>query len=162
VKKPIVREILTLVISIVICQMAGFIGSLFTRASLSTWYTTLNKPSFNPPDAVFGPVWTALYLLMGISLYIVWRRVSHGREVKIALVLFAIQLILNTLWSFLFFGLRSPLAGFVDILLLWVAILFTLLLFFKLSRAAGILLLPYILWVSFAIVLNASIWLLNL
>jgi benzodiazapine receptor len=161
VNKSTANEVLKLVVSIVICQMAGFIGSLFTRSSVSTWYTTLNKASFNPPDSVFGPVWTTLYLLMGISLYLVWRRVSHWREVKTALVLFAIQLILNTLWSLLFFGLRFPLAGLVDILLLWAAILFTLFLFYRHSRAAGILLMPYILWVSFAVVLNASIWLLN-
>jgi benzodiazapine receptor len=155
------KDLFKLTISIIVCQLAGFIGSLFTRPAIPGWYATLNKPSFTPPSVVFGPVWIVLYLSMGISMFLVWRRSAQGQGIKTTMVLFAIQLILNTLWSVLFFGLRSPLAGFVDILLLWATILLTLILFYKISRTAGILLVPYILWVSFAALLNASLWMLN-
>jgi len=154
-------EILKLAASIVICLLAGFIGSIFTNRSITTWYASLKKPSFNPPDWLFGPVWTILFLLMGISLFLIWRKGLNYQLVKIALIIFGAQLILNILWSFLFFTLRAPLAGFIEIVILWFAILLTILCFYKISQLAAILLIPYILWVSFASVLNFFLWRLN-
>jgi translocator protein len=150
-----------LVFSIVICQLAGFIGSFFTVSSVSTWYLTLNKPFFNPPGWLFGPVWIILYFLMGISLYIVWNKGIKSSKSKIALSVFGLQLILNSLWSILFFGLKSPLLAFVEIIILWIAILSTLIYFHRISKIASYLLIPYILWVSFAAILNFSIYYLN-
>ena len=154
-------DILKLVASIILCQVAGFLGSLFTTPAIPTWYKTLNKPSFTPPNWIFSPVWISLFILMGISLFFVWRRQGHP-QFKKALIFFFVQLILNVLWSLAFFGLRSPLLGLIDIILLWIAILVTIKTFFKVSKTAGLLLLPYILWVSFAILLNFSLWILNL
>lgn len=150
-----------LVMSIVICQLAGFIGSFFTVSSLSTWYVTLNKPFFNPPSWLFGPVWISLYFLMGISLYLIWNKGIESKPSKIALSVFALQLVLNSLWSILFFGLKSPLFAFIEIIILWIAILSTIIYFYKISKVASYLLIPYILWVSFAAVLNFSIYYLN-
>ena len=149
------------VISILICLAVGFIGSLFTGHSVSTWYPMLDKPPFTPPNWVFMPVWTLLYLLMGVSLFLVWREGAGYRIVRIGLALFVVQLLLNLLWTFLFFGMRSPLAGLVDIFVLWVFIFLTMLAFHGVSRTAGLLLLPYSLWVGFATVLNFSLWKLN-
>ncbi|WP_410507930.1 TspO/MBR family protein [Methanosarcina hadiensis] len=146
---------------IIICQLAGIIGSIFTSSSLDSWYPLLEKPSFNPPSWVFFPVWTTLYTLMGISLYLVWEKGMRHREVKIGVFLFGLQLGLNTLWSFLFFGLRSPYYAFLEILILWAAILLTIVQFWKVSKPASLLLIPYILWVSFAALLNYRIWVLN-
>ena len=154
-------DILKLVLSIIICLGAGFIGSIFTTPAIPTWYATLKRPPFAPPNWLFAPVWTTLFVLMGISAFLVWRRGLNDPQVKIALGIFIVQLILNALWSVMFFGLRSPLAGLIDIAILWIAILLTILNFFKISTAAGLLLIPYILWVSFAAVLNFSIWRLN-
>lgn len=154
-------EILKLAVSIVICQLAGIIGSFFTTPSIPTWYAALKKPPFTPPNWLFAPVWTTLFLLMGISLFLVWRKSGSVPRVRTALVIFAAQLALNVLWSILFFGLRSPLAGFVEILVLWIAILLTVLSFYKISPLAGVLLIPYILWVSFAAFLNYHLWRLN-
>jgi len=155
-------EIIKLVVSIAICQLAGFIGSIFTRVSVSTWYTTIKKPSFTPPNWLFAPVWTTLFVLVGVSAFFVWRVGLDDRRVRIGLSIFAVQLILNILWSAAFFGSRSPLAGLIVIAILWMAILLTILNFFKVSVVAGILLIPYIVWVSFAAVLNAAIYTLNL
>ncbi len=156
-----VIEILKLVICIIICQSAGFIGSVFTSPSIPTWYATLKKPSFTPPNWLFAPVWITLFTLMGISAFLVWRKGLDDQQVKKALIIFAVQLIFNTLWSVAFFGLRSPLAGLIVISILWIAILLTILNFFKISMTSGLLLIPYILWVSFAAVLNLSILILN-
>ena len=156
-----VKDIAKLLISVLACQCAGFIGSIFTTPSIPIWYATLQKPLFTPPSWLFAPAWITLYLLMGISAFIIWRRGVDNRRVRGALIIFLIQLILNSLWSIVFFGLKSPLYGVVVIIVLWIAILFTILKFFKLSTVAGGLLLPYILWVSFAAVLNISIWVLN-
>jgi benzodiazapine receptor len=156
---------LTIVIKFIICLAltfsAALLGSLFTRNAIADWYANLNKPSFNPPDWLFGPVWTALYVLMAVSAAIVWHKGLDKAAVRIALALFLVQLILNGLWTPLFFGLKMPLAAFVEILLLWAAIGLTILAFARVSLAAAVLLLPYILWTSFAAVLNFSIWLLN-
>ncbi|MBN1620727.1 tryptophan-rich sensory protein [candidate division WOR-3 bacterium] len=154
-------NLLKLVVSIIMCQLAGIIGSFFTMKNIPSWYSYLNKPSFNPPNWVFGPVWTLLYLMMGISFFIVWAYHSQNPLYRPAITLFIIQLALNLLWSFLFFGLKNPLAGFIEILILWVAILITVIFFFRISKPASILLIPYLLWVSFAAVLNYYLYKLN-
>jgi benzodiazapine receptor len=154
-------DLLRLALSIAICQLAGFVGSIFTRTSVGTWYANLEKPSFTPPNWVFSPVWITLFVLMGIAAFLVWNKGLSDQRVKIALSIFAVQLILNVLWSVTFFGLRSPLAGLIEIAILWIAILLSIFYFLKVSNIAGILLMPYILWVSFAAVLNFSIWRLN-
>ena len=155
-------DILKLVISIIACQFAGFIGSLFTRASIPTWYATLKKPVFTPPNWLFAPAWIILFILMGVSAFLVWHHGLNERRVRIALGVFIVQLVFNMLWSMAFFGLRSPLFGLIVIVVLWVAILLTILNFLKVSIVAGVLLIPYILWVTFAAVLNVSIFALNL
>jgi len=154
-------DILKLIVSLIICQLAGFVGSLFTTPSIPIWYASLEKPSFNPPNWVFSPVWISLFVLMGISLFLVWQKTLHYPGVSSALFWFGIQLFLNMLWSVLFFGLKSPFFAFVGIIFLWVAIFLTLVKSFKVSRLAGVLFVPYICWVSFAAVLNFSIWNLN-
>jgi tryptophan-rich sensory protein len=153
--------LLKLIGSIIVCQVAGIIGALFTSPAIKGWYSNLNKPSFNPPNWIFGPVWTALYLLMGISLFLVWKKYNGDSNIKIALTIFFFQLVLNTLWSIMFFGLRNPVAGFIVIVVLWIAILLTIISFYKYSITASMLLIPYILWVSFATVLNYYLWKLN-
>ncbi len=154
-------EIARLVASIIICQGAGLVGSIFTTPAIPTWYAALRKPSFSPPNWLFAPVWITLFALMGVSAFLVWRKGLGDPQVRIVLAIFVIQLILNTTWSVVFFGLRSPLGGLIVIAVLWVAILLTILNFFKISTTAGIVLIPYILWVSFAAVLNLFIWRLN-
>jgi tryptophan-rich sensory protein len=144
-----------------VCQLAGVIGGLFTASSVGTWYATLTKPSFNPPNWLFSPVWITLYFLMGVALFLVWRQGLQTEGVKIALIVFGLQLALNTLWSLLFFGLKMPLLAFIEILILWCLILITILKFKKISKLAGLLLVPYLLWVSFAAVLNFFLWHLN-
>jgi benzodiazapine receptor len=141
--------------------MAGIVGSVFTMPSIPTWYASLAKPWFSPPNWLFGPVWITLYLLMGISLYLVWNRGLEARGVRKALSVFGIQLALNALWSFLFFGLLSPILGLIGILVLWAAILATIILFWQIDRRAGIILIPYIIWVTIATLLNLYILLLN-
>lgn len=152
---------LKLFFAIVISEAAGIIGSLFTASAIPGWYAGLVKPEFNPPNWVFGPVWTTLYALMGIAAFLVWKRGSERREVKTALAIFVGQLALNTLWSIIFFGLNNPGAAFIEIILLWIAIAITIAVFAKISRAAAWLLVPYLLWVSFAGYLNYAIWALN-
>lgn len=144
-----------------ICQLAGVIGSIFTSKSVNTWYTTLQKPSLTPPGSVIGIVWICLFVLMGISLYIVWDKWPRNKNSKSALIIFGIQLALNILWSVFFFGLRNPLLAFIEIIILWLMILATIFRFYKVSRTAAYLLVPYILWVSFASYLNLIIWRLN-
>jgi benzodiazapine receptor len=155
------RDIVEAVVSIVVCQGAGLIGSVATFPSIPTWYASLDKPPFNPPNWIFGPVWTTLYTLMGIAAFLVWRKGIRNREVKIALGIFVVQLVLNTLWSVIFFGLNSLAGGLVVIVVLWIAILLSIITFFRISKVAGALLIPYILWVSFATILNFSLWQLN-
>jgi benzodiazapine receptor len=150
-----------LVLSLVICQMAGVLGSIFTSSSVSTWYMTLEKPWFTPPGAAIGFVWLFLFTLMGISLFLVWREGLDRPEVKAAIYIFAAQFIFNVMWSWAFFGLRSPLSGIAVIAILWVSILLTIIKFWPISRSAALLLAPYLLWVSFAAYLNYTIWSLN-
>jgi len=154
-------DIAKLAIAIGASQMAGVIGSVFTARTVSSWYLTLRKPAWTPPGSVIGPVWIALYLVMGIAAFLVWRKGLGHVGVRIALVLFLVQLVLNALWSAAFFGLASPLAGFIVIVVLWIAILATIAAFLRVSLGAGLLLLPYISWVSFAGFLNWSILVMN-
>ncbi|AYN05449.1 TspO/MBR family protein [Flavobacterium sp. 140616W15] len=147
---------------VVTCLAIGYFSGIVTRSSIDTWYPTLIKPSFNPPNWVFAPAWSLLYLLMGVAAGLVWDRIEYEKEaVKNALVFFAIQLALNALWSYLFFGLMNPLLALIEIFVLWLMIYETLLKFIKINKVAGYLLVPYLLWVSFATILNASIWWLN-
>lgn len=157
-KQTAIYEVLKAIGAIVICQLAGIIGSFFTVSSVGTWYAAINKPSFNPPSWVFGPVWITLYTMMGISLYLVWR---SGNRDWVVFGVFGLQLVLNAAWSILFFGLQSPGIAFAEIIVLWLSILATIFLFFNVSRAAAYLLIPYALWVTFAAVLNFAIWRLN-
>lgn len=154
-------NIIKLIISIVVCQCAGIIGSVFTTPAIPTWYAALQKPAFTPPNWLFAPAWITLYLLMGIAAFLVWRVGLENKRVRTALIIFLVQLVLNSLWSVVFFGLQSPLYGVIVIIILWLAILLTILKFARISSLAAWLLVPYILWVSFASALNISIWLLN-
>lgn len=154
--------ILKLVASVLFCQAAGVLGALATRPSIPGWYQGLTKPVFTPPNWLFGPAWITLYVLMGIALFLVWRQGLGWAGVKTALALFMIQLALNALWSWLFFGWHQLGLAFAGIVLLWIFILLTMIKFFSISRPAGWLLVPYLLWVTFASALNFSIWRLNL
>lgn len=153
------QNILKLIFAIVICQMAGIIGSLFTTPSIPGWYATLDKPAFNPPSWIFGPVWIFLYLLMGIALYLVL--IDKKKDKRAALWLFGTQLVLNSIWSIIFFGLQNPFYALIELVILWIAIVLTIWQFWKINVKAGALLLPYIAWGTFAMVLNYSIWQLN-
>ena len=154
------KNLFRLIISIIICQSAGIIGSFFTVSSIGGWYQTLNKPVFNPPGYVFGPVWITLYLLMGISLYLVWNK-KGSAGIKIPLIIFFAQLFFNTIWSILFFGLESPVLALIDIKILLILIIITMFSFYKVSKPAAFLMIPYLLWVSFATVLNYYIVVMN-
>jgi tryptophan-rich sensory protein len=150
-----------LLTSVLLCQLAGAVGSVFTASSIENWFSLLEKPVFSPSSWIFFPVWVVLYTLMGISLYIVWGKGVQQREVKIGLLIFGLQLGINILWSVLFFGLKSPYYAFIEIIFLWLAILLTIFQFRKISKTASYLLLPYIIWVSFAALLNYYLWILN-
>lgn len=154
-------NITKLIISIALCQMAGIIGTFFTMDSIPGWYEGLTKPSFNPPNWIFGPVWILLYTLMGVSLFLVWKEGLQNSDVKKAFYIFMIQLVLNSAWSIVFFGMESTSGGLIVIFLLWIMILVTIYNFLKISKASGLLLLPYFLWVSFATLLNYFIFKLN-
>jgi translocator protein len=156
------NEIFRLISSIIICQMAGIIGSIFTASSVTSWYPTLVKPSFTPSGFYIGLIWIILFTLMGISLFLIWRETPSNQSAKMALYFFAAQLIVNVLWSVAFFGMRSPISGLVVIAFLWVLILMTIIKFWPINRTAALLLIPYIVWVSIAAYLNYSIWMLNL
>jgi tryptophan-rich sensory protein len=156
------KDILKLLVSVVICQAAGFIGSIFTTPNIPTWYAMLKKPAFAPPNWLFAPVWTTLFLLMGIALFLIWRKGLNNQPVRTAFTIFILQLIVNILWSMMFFYFMFPLGGFVVIIALWLLILLTIIHFINISRVAGILLIPYLLWVSFASVLNFMLWRLNI
>ena len=174
-----------LAVSIIICELAGVVGAFFTAPSIKGWYATLNKPSFNPPAWIFGPVWTTLFFLMGISLYLVWSKNFAVRQVVKTsktkawnplsqklwagswqkaniVIIFAFQLVLNLLWSIIFFNFKQPGIAFFELLMLWTAILCTIANFYRVSKPAAYLLIPYLLWVSFAGFLNLAIWLVNL
>lgn len=150
-----------LIIAILVCEGVGIFGSIFTMPSIPTWYKSLNRPIFSPPNWVFAPVWTILFLLMAISVYLVWNKGLKKTQVREAMYVFIFQLLLNFFWSFFFFGIRQPYLAFLEIIALWLAILLTIIKFYKISKPASYLLIPYILWVSFAAILNLSIVLLN-
>jgi tryptophan-rich sensory protein len=148
-------------VSIAACEAAGGIGAIFTTPAISTWYGGLKKPDFTPPNSVFAPVWIILYLLMGIAVFLVWRQGLGQEGLVIAFAVFWVQLVLNILWSVVFFGLKSIAGGMIMILLLWVAILVNIILFFGVSPVAGGLLVPYIVWVTIATNLNIRLGMLN-
>ena len=156
------NKFLKIAILVATCVSVGFLSSIATQSSVNTWFPTLEKPFFNPPAYLFAPVWTTLYVMMGIAAGIVWGKIDIMRQqVSSALVFFAIQLGLNALWSILFFGLQNPLLAMIEIVILWLMIYETIIKFNKIDKIATYLLIPYILWVSFATILNASIWWLN-
>ncbi len=146
-----------LILWIIASMAAGWIGSQFMPGE---WYVSLVKPAWTPPNVVFAPVWTALYVLMGVAAWLVWRR-SGFSGAMVPLVLFIVQLVLNALWSYLFFGAHQPMLAFFEIVILWIVILLTLVCFWRMSLLAGVLLLPYLCWVGFASALNFQIWRLN-
>ncbi len=154
------RSVLVLVFLVALCLGVAGAGAWFTSGSVSAWFPTLRKPAWNPPAWVFGPVWTALYLMMATAAWLVWRRAGFSGAAG-ALGLFAAQLALNAAWSPLFFGLRSPAAALADIIVLWIAIALTTIAFRRIVPLAAVLLVPYWLWVTFAAALNYSIWRLN-
>lgn len=146
---------------ILLAQGAGLLGSLFTFSAIPTWYATLVKPAFSPPNYLFGPVWTLLYTLMGISSYIVWHRYEFGKKARSFWHVYWTQLVLNALWSILFFGFKFTFLAFVEIVALWYFIVRCIEEGSRLNKTAGLLLYPYLAWVTFASLLNLSIWLLN-
>ncbi|MBT8394847.1 MAG: tryptophan-rich sensory protein [Flavobacteriaceae bacterium] len=150
-----------MLIAVFVCLGIGFLSSFSTQSSIDTWFTTLNKPSFNPPNWIFGPVWTLLYILMGIAAGIVWSKGYYHKWVKIAMYHFVFQLLFNGLWSIVFFGFRSPGLAFLVIIVLLALILLTYKWFRIVNKTAAYLLIPYLLWVGFATILNFSIWQLN-
>lgn len=150
-----------LLISVIGCQLVGLLGTPFTIDAIPTWYAGLNKPFFAPPNWIFGPVWTLLYLMMGVALFLIWQQGLKKQKVATALKYFAVQLALNFIWSPIFFGLRAPLLGLVVIVAMWVMIVATMRRFYPLSKPAFYLLVPYLAWVSFATLLNAAIAVLN-
>jgi translocator protein len=154
------KTIFTLFASVVIAQLAGVVGSFFTASNIQTWYAFLEKPFFSPPNWLFAPAWVTLYALMGIATFLVWQK-RKEINAKSALCLYGAQLVLNASWSIVFFGLQSPFWAFWVIVVLWLLVFLTMVRFWKIRRAAGILFVPYILWVSFAAVLNLAVWQLN-
>jgi translocator protein len=167
------RDWISLGVAVAIPQVAGGLGAIATVSSVPTWYQTIKKPSWNPPGRVFGPVWTILYLLMGVASWLIWRRSREEQpaegalglpakpEARSALGFYGAQLVLNTLWSIIFFGLRDIGGALAEISVLWALILATTVRFYRLRPAAGLLLIPYLAWSTFATVLNAAIWRLN-
>lgn len=155
------RDLPKLIISIVLCLGVGLVGSVFTISSIPTWYVTLNKPVFSPPNYLFAPVWTILYILMGISLYLIWREGVKKQKVKDALMNFGFQLFFNAIWTPVFFGARSLSLGLAVIILTLYFIARTIGAFAKVNKSAAYLLYPYIVWVGFAAILNFSVWILN-
>ena len=154
-------KISKLIASVCLCYLVALLGSAVTLPSISTWYAGLNKPVFNPPNFIFGPVWTILYTLMGVALYLVWDKEKKNKNVSRAIEIFLLQLSLNFLWSLVFFGLHQPFAALLTIIALWIGIFYTIILFKKISKAAYLLIVPYLAWVSFALILNLFIVILN-
>lgn len=152
--------VITFIICLAIPLVVGSISDIAAMAGVKTWYAELVKPSFNPPNYLFGPVWTALYLLMGISLFLIWQSPAGIMRIQ-ALWIFAIQLILNFAWSFIFFYFRQAGWAFFEIILIWICIVAMLVIFYRVSKPAAFLQIPYLLWVTFASALNGSVWLLN-
>lgn len=156
-----IQEVPMLVGSILIPLIIGYLGSIVTLPQISTWYSTLSKPWWSPPNWLFGPIWTTLYVLMGIALFLVWREGIHRKDVRFAILIFGVQLALSLIWSVVFFSLHALFGSFVIVMLLWLAILANIIAFLIISKWAGLLLVPYIIWVSIASYLNYSVYLLN-
>lgn len=154
------NKLLKLLLSIILCEGVGILGSVFTIPSITTWYSHLSKPAFNPPNWIFGPVWTTLYLLIGVSLYLILEK-NLKKEKNLILIVFLIQLFLNFLWSIIFFGMHLPMAAFVEIAFLWGSIVWMIVNFWKFSKSASLILVPYLCWVSFAAILNLTVAILN-
>lgn len=153
-----VAQVVGLILLLAACYAAAIFGALFTAPAIPTWYALLPKPAWNPPSWVFGPVWTVLYTLIGIAAWLVWRHQGSVRAASVPLALFAIQLVLNAAWTIIFFGQHQPGAAFLDIVLLWLAILATMIVFWRIVPLAGWFFLPYLLWVTYASTLNYAIW----
>lgn len=154
-------SILKLIAAILACNGIGSLGALVTVTGPGSWYAALEKPFFTPPGWVFAPVWITLFTLMGIALFIIWESGTGRREVRIALGIFGVQYVFNVLWSFLFFGLRSPILGLAGIVILWILIAATIAAFHRVRKGAALLLIPYICWVTIALALNYGVWVLN-
>ncbi|MFA4875943.1 MAG: TspO/MBR family protein [Methanoregula sp.] len=159
--KSTVSTLILLVVSIGICLLAGLLGSFFTAPGIPVWYAGLIKPALTPPAWVFAPVWTTLYILMGISLFLVLQSDGKKQDVRVCLFLFGLQLVLNVLWSFFFFGLHSALLGLICLIALFILVLGTAIQFFRISRNASLLLIPYLIWLCIAGYLNTAIFILN-
>jgi tryptophan-rich sensory protein len=156
------QKIIRIAVVLTTCLLVGYFSGMVTRDSITTWYPTLVKPSFNPPNWVFAPVWTILYIMMGVAGGMVWNRLEQDPEnVKKAFTFFIIQLALNAAWSVIFFYFHNPFLALIEVILFWLLIFETHIQFKKIDKTAGLLFIPYLAWVSFATVLNASIWLLN-
>lgn len=156
------KNALRLIASILICQLAGIVGSFFTVKEIDSWYAALEKPSFSPPNWLFGPAWITLYTLMGIALFLVWKnKVINRKTKKQAIMLFVIHLLVNAVWSIIFFRFHSPFYALLNIVVLLLLIIIVMAKFYRISKTAGYLLIPYLLWVSFATLLNFAIWQLN-
>ncbi len=155
------NDIVKLAVSVIICIFPGFIGAMINVKAIPAWYAFIERPSFAPPNWVFAPVWTALYVTMGVTLFLLWRKGIGYPGVRGAIVPFVVQLVLNGIWTPVFFGLRSPLAGLFVIVPMWVAILITIIKSYPVTRKGAVLLIPYLAWVGFASVLNASFYALN-
>ena len=155
------KNFFRLIVALAVCQLAGAIGAAFTSPAIPTWYAWLQKPSFSPPDWLFAPVWGTLYVLIGVAVWLVWKKGTNINAVRWALWLFLLQLSLNSLWSIIFFGFRNVGGALVEIGIMWLAIAATIVAFFRVSRPAAYLLVPYFLWVTFAAILNHAIWMLN-
>lgn len=150
-----------IIIAVVTCLLIGFLSSFATTEALKEWYPSLVKPSFNPPSEVFGPVWTILYILMGLAVALVWQSGWNKEIVQNAVMIFIAQLVLNGVWSMVFFGMRSIGGALFIIIILWFLIFLCIRRFLPINRWAGILMVPYLIWVTFALLLNASIYYLN-
>lgn len=156
------NKTLRIFLVVMTCVVIGYLSGTVTRESITTWYPTLIKPVFNPPNWIFAPVWTALYIMMGVAGGLVWNHIESQPElVKKGFLFFIIQLGLNALWSYLFFGLHNPFLALIEVVLLLLMIFETYVIFKKIDRIAGMLMVPYLAWVTFATILNASIWWLN-
>mgnify|MGYP003516057349 FL=1 len=153
---------LRIIYCVAICLVVGYLSSITTQSSINTWYPTLIKPVFNPPNWLFAPVWTLLFIMMGIAAGMIWNQLENQRElVKKALLFFTVQLLLNALWSYLFFGLNNVLLALIEVILLWLVIYETFHIFKKIDKKAAYLFIPYLIWVAFAAILNGSIYYLN-
>jgi len=155
------REIPKLIISIIIVFLAGAVGTVSTLPQITTWYAALPKPAWTPPNWAFGPVWSTLYVLMGIALFLVWRQGLNKKIVRYAILIFAAQLVINVIWSLVFFGTHNIFGGLIMVIILWIAILVNIIVFYMVTKPAGLILIPYLVWVTIAGYLNYSVYFLN-